>query len=67
MRPVLKLLEDSLIERIVAETRDVLCRLGVEIHNAPVLSMLADHGADVDIAGRYVCLTEKIIDKALVS
>ncbi len=65
MRPTLRLLEDALIERIVTEARDVLCRLGVEIHNQPVLSMLAEHGADVNIAQRHTRLTEEIIDKAL--
>lgn len=67
MRPTLRLLEDSLIERIIAEARDVLCRLGVEIHNQPILSMLADHGADVNMAQRHARLTEEIIDKALRS
>jgi trimethylamine--corrinoid protein Co-methyltransferase len=65
MRPTLRLLEDQLIERIIAEARDLLCRLGVEIHNEPVLAMLADHGADVDIGNRHALFTEEIIDRAL--
>ena len=48
MRPVTRLLRDELRDRIIAEAREVLCKLGVEIHNEPVLSMLADHGAKVD-------------------
>jgi trimethylamine--corrinoid protein Co-methyltransferase len=65
MRPTLRLLEDELIEKIISEAREVLCKLGVEIHNKPVLAMLADHGARVNEEKRRVRLTNKIIDKAL--
>ena len=51
MRPTLRLLDDDLVDRIVAEARDVLCSLGVEIHNPAVLDLLGDHGAEVDAAG----------------
>jgi trimethylamine:corrinoid methyltransferase-like protein len=44
MRPTLRLLQDELIERIIAEAREVLRTLGVEIHNRAVLSLLADTG-----------------------
>jgi trimethylamine--corrinoid protein Co-methyltransferase len=67
MRPTLRLLEDELIDRIVAEAREVLCRLGIEIHNRPVLSMLADHGAAVDGDKWLARLTDDLIDKALGS
>jgi trimethylamine--corrinoid protein Co-methyltransferase len=65
MRPKLRLLEDELIERIVAEGRGLLCELGVEIHNDSVLAMLADHGAEVDRAKCHARLTDSIIDRAL--
>lgn len=65
MRPALRLLTDELIERIVAEARDILCQLGVEIHNQAVLGTLADHGAAVSLADRRARLTQGIIDKAL--
>ena len=65
MRPTLRLLEDELIDRIIAEAREVLCKLGVEIHNESVLGMLADHGAEVDKNTRNARLTEDILDKAL--
>ena len=67
MRPVTRLLRDELRDRIIAEGREVLCKLGVEIHNQPVLSMLADHGAQVDEDTCYARLTEAIIDKALAT
>ncbi len=65
MRPSLRLLDDSLIQRIVGEARDILCSLGVEIHNAPVLELLAGHGADVNLAGWHARLTPDILDRAL--
>jgi len=65
MRPTLRLLRDELIERIIAEAREVLGKLGVEIHNPSVLSLLADHGADVDAGTCNARLTGAMIDKAL--
>ncbi len=65
MRPTLRLLDDGLIERIVAEARGLLCKLGVEIHNQPVLAMLAEHGAEVNLENCRARLTDEIIDQAL--
>jgi trimethylamine--corrinoid protein Co-methyltransferase len=65
MRPTLKLLDDSLIVKIVAEGRDLLCNLGVEIHNPAVLRMLADHGAEVNDGKWHALLTPAILDQAL--
>jgi len=65
MRPSLRLLDDTLIQRIVGEARDILCSLGVEIHNKPVLEMLAGHGAEVNLAAWHARLTPDIIDRAL--
>lgn len=67
MRPVTRLLRDELRDRIIAEAREVLCKLGVEIHNEPVLRMLSDHGAKVDKETCYARFTEDIIDKALAT
>ena len=65
MRPVTRLLRDELIDTIVAEARELLCKLGVEIHNKPVLSMLADHGGHVDENTCNARFTEDLIDQAL--
>jgi trimethylamine--corrinoid protein Co-methyltransferase len=67
MRPTLKLLDRQLIERIVAEARDVLAKLGVEIHNPGVLEMLAGHGAAVEPAEGRARISADIIDKALAT
>lgn len=65
MRPVARFLSDELIERIISEAREVLCKLGVEIHNQNILSMLQDHGAKVLIDRHRIFLTDKIVDRAL--
>lgn len=65
MRPRVTFLDHPLLERIVAEAREILCRLGAEIHNSGVLAMLADHGATVNTGSSRVVLTERIIDSAL--
>jgi trimethylamine---corrinoid protein Co-methyltransferase len=65
MRPAVRFLGDDLVQRIVAEARALLCKLGVEIHNPGVLSLLADHGARVDASNSRVVLTEPLIDAAL--
>jgi trimethylamine--corrinoid protein Co-methyltransferase len=60
-------LSDELIEKIIAEARELLCKLGVEIHNPGVVSLLADYGAGVNGETCNVRLTESIIDKALAT
>ncbi len=65
MRPKLRLLEDELISKIIAEARDLLATLGVEIHNRGVLELLADHGARVDFEKWHARLKGELIDKAL--
>jgi trimethylamine--corrinoid protein Co-methyltransferase len=67
MRPKLRLLEDALRERIVAEARDLLRTLGVEIHNEAVLDLLGDHGAGIDKTTSRATLTDGIVDRALES
>ena len=65
MRPRVQFLTDELKQKIIAEARELICKLGVEIHNDTVTALLADHGARVDQATRRVYYTDDIIDKAL--
>lgn len=65
MRPLLRLLGDTLRERIVAEAREVLLRLGVEVHDPAALALLADHGAEVDPGARRARLPGALVEKAL--
>jgi len=65
VRPRIQFLTEELIKQIVAEARDLLCRLGVEIHNEGVLSLLGDHGARIDRPGLRAYFTDDIIDRSL--
>lgn len=65
MRPVLRFLSDELKQRIISEAREILCKLGVEIYNKNVLSMLQEHGAKVEMDRHHALLTDEIIDRAL--
>ena len=67
MRPTLRLLEDELIQKIIAEARGLLWKLGVEIHNREVVSLLSDHGATVDAEKWNVRIPGSVIDKALAT
>jgi trimethylamine--corrinoid protein Co-methyltransferase len=65
MRPTVRFLNDDLIKQIVDEAVNILCTLGLQIHNKQILSMLADHQAKVDMDSFHVNLTEEIIQKAI--
>jgi len=65
VRPRVRFLTEELVKQIVAEARDLLCRLGVEIHNEGVLSLLRDHGARIDRPGLRAYFTDEIIDRSL--
>lgn len=67
MRPTLRFLTDELIERIIAEAIDILCSLGVTIHNAQALSILSDHGATVDRDGEHARFSPELIERAIRS
>ena len=65
MRPTVRFLSDQLIEQIIAEARELLCKLGVEIHNEAVLALLGDHSARIDNATKRAYFTPDIIDRSL--
>jgi trimethylamine--corrinoid protein Co-methyltransferase len=67
MRPTVKFLNQQLIQQIISEARDILCKIGVEIHNLEVMDLLSDHGAQVDQSKAHVKFVPDIIDKALKS
>jgi trimethylamine--corrinoid protein Co-methyltransferase len=65
LRPAIRFLDDGLIERILGEARELLCTLGVEIHNRKALSLLGDHGARVDLSNQRAFFTPEIVEKTL--
>ncbi|MBD3236973.1 MAG: hypothetical protein GF330_09735 [Candidatus Eisenbacteria bacterium] len=67
VRPKLRLLADDLITRILDEAREILSTLGVEIHNDAVVTLLGDHGAQVDREAGRVRIPGTLVDRALES
>jgi trimethylamine--corrinoid protein Co-methyltransferase len=65
MRPTLRFLSDELIERILSEAREILCKVGIKIYHEEILSLLSDHGAAVDSNNKNVLFINDIIDNAL--
>lgn len=64
-RPLLKFLTDDLIERIISEAREILCKLGTTIHNPEILDLMSSSGAVVDIDKQHVIYTQELIDRTL--
>jgi trimethylamine--corrinoid protein Co-methyltransferase len=65
MRPTVRFLSVDLIEQIVAEARELLAAVGVQIHNPRILAMLSDHGARVDAEKHRAFLPETLVERAL--
>ncbi len=65
IRPQVRFLSDQLIEKILDESREILCKLGTKIHNKKVIEILGDNGADVDHNTGKVIYTQEMIDKSL--
>ena len=65
MRPTFRLLDDKLLEKIIAEARRLICELGVEINNDSVVKMLGDHGARIEKEKNRVFYTADMIEKSL--
>ena len=65
MRPKIRFLTDELILKIISEAKEILCTLGIEIHNDSILSFLSDFGAKVDFDKSHVVFTEELINKSL--
>lgn len=67
MRPTVRFLNDELIDKIVDEAREILCELGVEIHNSRAIDLLASHGARVDTSKGRAYIPGALVDRALAT
>ncbi len=65
MTPRLRLLDDALIGRILDEARDLLARLGIEVHNPAAVDLLLAGGARRDSPSNRVLLPAPLVDAAL--
>jgi trimethylamine--corrinoid protein Co-methyltransferase len=67
MQPRIKLLNDELVERIIAEGFELLQDPGVRIHSTEALTLLADAGADVDLEAKVARIPQLLVEQALKS
>ncbi|MEJ2012162.1 MAG: trimethylamine methyltransferase family protein [Anaerolineales bacterium] len=65
MRPIFKLLNDELVDRIIDEGFELLTDPGIEVHNAEARKLLSQAGADVDHGGQVARIPRELAQWAL--
>ena len=65
MQPKLEILDQELVERIVAEAYELLWDPGVLVHREGALKLLAEGGATVDFQKKTAKIPQQMIDEAL--
>lgn len=65
MRPRIQFLPQETIERIVAEAYDLLSDPGVRVHSGRALRLLAEHGAEVDLAAQVARIPADLARQAV--
>jgi trimethylamine--corrinoid protein Co-methyltransferase len=65
VQPQLKLLDDSLVERVIAEGFELLQAPGVKVYSAEGLALLADAGAEVDFEAKVARIPQPLVEKTL--
>src|SRR5512136_1988457 len=65
MRPTLTLLDDELVQQIVAEALELLQDPGVRVHNNEALDLLAAAGARVEAQAQVAHIPESVVRRAL--
>ncbi len=65
MRPKIKLLSDSLVEKIIDEALTILMKIGVKVENKEALELLEDAGAKVDRNSQRVFIPANLVEKSL--
>lgn len=65
MRPRLKILDDALIARIIAEAKQILAEVGMEIRGPGMRQRLLDHGLKTDASGERILFPAEVVEKAI--
>jgi len=65
MRPRLKVLDDALIAKILAEAKQILGEVGMEIRGPEMRRRLLDHGLKTDASGKRILFPAEVVEKAI--
>jgi trimethylamine---corrinoid protein Co-methyltransferase len=65
MRPQLKVIEQSLIDRILDEAKRILAEIGIEVRGPALRQRLLDHGLKLDDAGERILFPPEVVDQAV--
>jgi trimethylamine---corrinoid protein Co-methyltransferase len=65
MRPQLKVIEQSLIDRILDEAKRILAEIGIEVRGPALRRRLLDHGLKRDEAGERILFPPEVVDQAI--
>ncbi len=65
MRPKLQFLNTALIDQIIAEAVELLKDPGIRVHNEEALRLLAQSGANVDMANQVARIPERLVRQSL--
>jgi trimethylamine--corrinoid protein Co-methyltransferase len=65
VQPQLTLLDDTLVERIIAEGFELLVDPGVKVYSQEGLALLADAGAEVDFETKVARIPQPLVEKGL--
>ncbi len=65
MRPSLTMLDPSLIEQIIDESKRVLAEIGIEVRGERLKQRLIDAGLPTDTDGKRILFPPAIVDQAI--
>ncbi len=65
MRPSLNMLDPSLIEQIVQESKAILAQVGIEVRGEAMRQRLIDAGLPTDADGKRILFPPEVVDQAI--
>ena len=65
MRPSLNTLSKPLIEKILAEAKQILAEIGIEVRGSAMRERLLAHGLQLDSKGERILFPEQVVNQAI--
>ncbi len=65
MRPKIKLLSDTLVEKIIDEALTILEKIGVKVENKDGIKLLENSGAKIDKSSQRAFIPRKLVEESL--